>query len=261
MTARTLRSDIISLDKIDADNIIIGLSSCGRTPWEDVYNSGIGSNGFTNARHDVLSPYYKKRYPETFSPETDKKLIYRGEYKLGDEVPVFFGMSTSGMNIGELLLSPTRTYAPFLRALHKELGAKDYKKLITGVIHNSGGGQKKVLSYLRPGLRVWKSALHSVLQPPPVFGLLFGAMEKHASSFHKKEKELLWEAYKTFNMGQRMEIYCKDEKTAATIISLAGSMNLGAFVIGEVLVSGARYKRDVVIKTFSGMEVVYELTS
>ena len=200
------RKDVITGDGIKPGLSIVGLSSAGRAKYEDFENSGIGSNGLTSARHDMLSPYYRKKYPETFDPNTDKKLVYCGPYKLGDK------LEGSNMTVGHALLSPTRTYAPVVMKI-----VKKYPKLIKGLVHCSGGGQTKCLRFGK-GVHFVKDNLMPV---PPIF-----------KAIQKASKTSDREMFEVYNMGHRMEVYCLPGD-ASKVIKVAKSYGIDAAVIGR----------------------------
>ena len=205
IVAREKRSKIIEC-KIKPGNIIVGLSSCGKSSYEDIYNSGIGSNGLTSARHDVLCSYYKENFPETYSKETKDEFIYCGSKRLTDE-------TESELNIGKSLLSPTRTYAPIIKKVLKE-----NKENISAIIHCTGGGQTKVLHFTESN-RIIKDNLFEI---PDIFKII-----KNESMCSYKEM------YSVFNMGHRMEIYC-DKVSANSIMEISETFNVEAKVIGRV---------------------------
>lgn len=210
MTARLPQNELILTDNIAPGDVIIGLSSAGQTIYEDEYNSGISSNGLTSARHDLLSKYYAEKYPETFDTQIDSSICYSGNSRLTDILP------NTEMTIGKALLSPTRTFAPFIQELKKEAG-----KTIHAIINNTGGAQTKVLHYIRP-LHIVKDNL---LPIPPLF------------SFIQKESATDWrEMWKVLNCGTRMEIYTTAAEAAA-IISLAKKYGIAAQCIGYVAAS------------------------
>lgn len=206
VTARMKRADVIDNSKIAAGDVIVGLSSYGQASYETEYNGGMGSNGLTSARHDVFTSEYRDKYPETYDPSVPRDLVYSGKYKVTDELP---GAPT---NIGKLVLSPTRTYAPVIIPMLKEL-----RKQIHGIVHCSGGGQTKVLHFVDK-LHVIKDNLFEV---PPLFKLI-----QDVSGTEMKEM------YKVFNMGHRMEIYMKDGAEEA--IEIARSLGVEAKVVGRV---------------------------
>ena len=206
VVARARRDEIITCDRITAGDVIVGLASAGQTTWEKEYNSGMGSNGLTSARHDVFGAYISAKYTESYDPSLAKELVYSGNCRLTDPV--------EGLNIdaGKLVLSPTRTYAPVIRQI---LGA--LRPEIHGMIHCSGGGQTKVMKFVTD-LHVIKDNLFPV---PPVFRII------------QQQSGTGWkEMYQVFNMGHRFEIYT-DKKSADEIISIAGGFNLDARVIGH----------------------------
>jgi phosphoribosylformylglycinamidine cyclo-ligase len=207
VTARMKREDVISNDNIRPGDVIVGLSSSGQASYEDAYNGGMGSNGLTSARHDVFSKIYADKYPETYDKDIPKDLVYTGSYKVEDtinEVPV---------NIGQLVLSPTRTYAPIIAAVLKE-----YRTHINGMVHCSGGAQTKVLHFVED-LHIFKDNLFAT---PPLFKLI------------QQESDTSWqEMYKVFNMGHRMEIYLPEEYAQA-IIDISKFFNVDAQIVGRV---------------------------
>ena len=222
IVAREKRNKIIECN-IRPGNVIVGLSSFGKSSYENKYNSGIGSNGLTSARHDVLSSYYKEHFPETFSKETKDKFIYCGSKRLTDK-------TESELNIGESLLSPTRTYAPVIKNI-----LKDNKENISAIIHCTGGGQTKVLHFTESN-RIIKDNL---FETPEVFKII----KKESMCDYK-------EMYSVFNMGHRMEIYC-DKEFADSIIEISGNFNVEAKVIGRVEKSE---KKELIIE--NGEEII-----
>ena len=206
VTARMKRSDVISNHNIKEGDVIIGFASFGQTSYEDEYNSGMGSNGLTSARHDVFGPYLVSKYPESFDSSLPYDLFYSGSMKLTDIIP------GTGMNAGKMVLSPTRTYAPVIKKVLEEL-----KPEIHGMIHCSGGGQTKVMHFI-DNLHVVKNNLFDL---PPLFRII-----------HEQSGTDWKEMYQVFNMGHRFEIYTP-EKNADRIISIASSYNLEARVIGH----------------------------
>ncbi len=206
--ARMKRSDVIVND-IQAGDVAVGLSSFGKASYETAYNGGMGSNGLTSARHDVFHHLYAKKYPESYSPETPAEVVYVGSKKMTDEVDV--GGET--VTAGKLVLSPTRTYLPVLKQLLGELKGK-----IHGLIHNTGGGQTKVLNFVTN-----KTIIKDNLFPlPPLFRLI------------REESGTDWkEMYQVFNMGHRLEVYLP-EKYAQKVIDIAKEFQVGARVIGRV---------------------------
>jgi len=214
MTARWPKNRLVTNEKIKAGSVIVGLSSSGKASYENEYNSGIGSNGLTSARHDMFSNYYSTAYPESHDPALPKEVVYIGKHKLTDHVDIpGFGV----INAGKLVLSPTRTFAPILKEV-----LENHFDAIHGLIHCSGGGQTKCLKYLPSPMKVVKDNLFEV---PPVFQLI-----KTASG--ADDREML----QVFNMGCRMEIYT-DEKHAQILIDIAHQFGVEAKVIGRVVES------------------------
>ena len=203
--ARVKRDKIVNCE-IKEGNVIVGLSSYGKASYESEYNSGIGSNGLTSARHDILSKVYAEKYPETYSPETKKSFIYCGNHLLTDECETH-------KNIGQLLLSPTRTYAPIILKI-----LENHFKNISGIIHCTGGGQTKVLHFTK-NKKIIKNNLFDV---PEVFKII----QKDTNISTK-------EMFEVFNMGHRMEIYC-DQSIAEDIISISKEFKIDAKIIGHV---------------------------
>lgn len=202
---RMRKEHVISNNNISSGDVIVGLSSFGKASYETEYNSGIGSNGLTSARHDVFSKYYKTKYPESFDSNIPDELVYSGKYKLEDNIN---GVS---INIGKLVLSPTRTYSPVVKTILKNL-----RKEVHGMIHCSGGAQTKILNFVS-GLQIIKN---NMFAPPQVFQII------------QHESGTPWqEMYKVFNMGHRFEIYTS-EKIAEEIINISKSYNIDAQIIG-----------------------------
>lgn len=211
MTARWPKSKLITNEKIQPGAVIIGLSSAGKSNYENEYNSGIGSNGLTSARHDMFSSYYSTTFPESHDPALPKEVVYVGKHKMTDLIPV---EGFEGVNAGKLVLSPTRTFAPVIKeVLEKHFDA------VQGLIHCSGGGQTKCLKYLPGPMKVVKDNLFGV---PPVFKLI-----KEASG--ADDREML----QVFNMGCRMEIYTQPT-SAAAILEIAHNFGVDAQIIGRV---------------------------
>jgi phosphoribosylformylglycinamidine cyclo-ligase len=217
IVAREKRENIIS-NQIQNGDVIIGLASFGQSTYENEYNSGIGSNGLTSARHDILHNSYANKYPESFSDEINEDLIYCGKNLLTDP-------SKTAENIGKLLLSPTRTYAPVFQKILKK-----FRKKISGIIHCTGGGQTKILHFVK-NCRIIKD---NMLEIPEIFNII------------KKQTNTSWkEMYEVFNMGHRMEIYC-NSSLANEIISISKSFNIEAQVIGKVEKSD---KKELIIES------------
>ena len=231
---RMKRSDIIDTSRITAPAYIVGFSSTGKMNWEEKINSGIGSNGLTDARHDVLSPYYQK-YTEAFAPETPSELVYCGEHRLDESLP------TSGeFSILSALSSPTQSYAPLIKELCRVVG----REKILGFIHCSGGGQTKIGKFGAEKIVYIKSALFPI---PPLF------------QFLKQTRNLSWEeAYKTYNMGHRMEAVVATEEDARACIAISQSSGVEAKIIGQVLsMPELPAKRTVVIQNEYGTVAAY----
>jgi len=207
VVARIKRSNIIDNGRIKEGNVIIGLSSFGQASYENEYNGGMGSNGLTSARHDVFSKVLASKYPESFDPVIPEDLIYSGSKKLTEKI------LDLNIDIGKLVLSPTRTYAPIIREILSK-----YRNKIDGMIHCSGGAQTKVLHFVN-NLHVIKDNMFAI---PPLFKII------------QEESETDWkEMYKVFNMGHRMELYV-DEFIASDIINISQSYNVDAKIIGRV---------------------------
>lgn len=222
VTARMRREDVITNEKIAAGDVIVGLASFGQAAYEDFYNGGMGSNGLTSARHDVFNKSIKEKYPETFDPVVSEDLLYTGKYNLTDTVP---GL---GVDMGKLVLSPTRTYAPVIKKVLENL-----RSHVHGLIHCSGGAQTKVLHFIN-NLHVIKDNLFDL---PPLFRII------------QEESQSSWqEMYKVFNMGHRMEIYIAEEH-AQEVIDISESFGVGAKIIGRV---SAAEQKQVTIKSEFG---------
>jgi phosphoribosylformylglycinamidine cyclo-ligase len=222
MTSRWPKDKLITNDKIQAGDVIVGLASFGQANYETEYNSGLGSNGLTSARHDVLSKFHAEAFKESFDNNLSDDVVYIGTNKLTDEVLRNDGEKTT---IGKLLLSPTRTYAPVLKAL-----LQNHFNKIHGLIHCSGGGQTKCLKYLPQNFKIIKDNLFDA---PEIFNII----EKSSGSSLK-------EMYEVFNMGCRLEIYCS-AADAQTMIDTAESFGIAAQIIGKVELSD---KKELVIK-------------
>jgi phosphoribosylformylglycinamidine cyclo-ligase len=230
MTCRWKKDKLITNQKIKPGNVIVGFASFGQATYEKEYNSGLGSNGLTSARHDVLSKYYAEKYPETFEPSLNDKVVYLGKSKLTDE----FKIQHSTLNIGTLLLSPTRTYAPLMKVL-----LENYFNDIDGVIHCSGGGQTKCMKYLPQPMKVIKDNL---FKAPEIFQLI-----QQNSGADKKEM------FQVFNMGHRLEIFT-NEAAAEKMIEAAEQFNIEAKVVGR---TEAASSKQLVLKGSFG-EVEYQ---
>ncbi len=249
MMARQEKSKMITNEKIAAGDVIVGFASFGQATYETDYNSGLGSNGLTSARHDVLSKYYAEHYPETYEPSLPDKVIYIGKNRMTDSFQLSaisrqpstvsgqqsamsnqlsaisfqqsgdspFATDNSQLTIGKLLLSPTRTYAPLMKRLLEE-----HFSDMHGVIHCSGGGQTKCMKYLPSAMKIIKDNLFT---PPPVFRLI----QQNSGADNK-------EMYQVFNMGHRLEIFTS-EKAALQMIDAAKEFNIEAKIIGRTEVS------------------------
>jgi len=207
VTARLKKEDVYTNDNIKPGDVIVGLASFGQATYETIYNGGMGSNGLTSSRHDVFSSIYAKKYPESYEPSIPKELVYSGKYLLTDKLP------DVPVNVGKLVLSPTRTYAPVIKRLVKEIG-----KNIHGMIHCSGGAQTKILHFIKD-LHIIKNNLFDI---PPLFRVI------------QEESETSWEEmYKVFNMGHRMELYLPED-FAFIAIQISKSFGIDAQIIGHV---------------------------
>jgi phosphoribosylformylglycinamidine cyclo-ligase len=224
MTCRFLKNKVISNDKIKAGDVIVGFASFGEATYEREYNSGIGSNGLTSARHDVLSKFYADNYKESYNTSLPEEVVYIGENKLSDAITFNVDGKPFTTTIGKLILSPTRTYAPVIKVLLEN----QYDK-IHGMIHCSGGGQTKCMKYLPDNFKIIKDNLFT---PPEIFNII----QKSSNSNNK-------EMYEVFNMGCRLEIYCAAED-AETMIAAAKTFNIDAQIIGRV---EANDKKELVI--------------
>jgi len=244
LTCRMPQSDVISIN-IKSGDLIVGLASFGQASYETEYNGGMGSNGLTSARHDVFCKKYISKYPETFDPmllKTCPELVYKGRNEVTYKIPNSIWKNVRNrntmyykpVNIGKLVLSPTRTYAPIIKQI---LGTID-RTTLDGIIHCSGGGQTKVMNFVE-NLHIIKDNMFSL---PPLFQLI------------QEESQTSWEEmYKVFNMGHRMELYIQSEKTAETIIEIAKTFNVEAQIVGHV--ETAQQKR-LTIKSKNG-EFIY----
>lgn len=206
VTARMPRNRVISNHRIQAGDVIVGLASFGQAKYESAYNGGMGSNGLTSARHDVFNKVYATLFPESFDPEIPEALAYSGSLKLTDPSPV------PGIDMGKLVLSPTRTYAPVIKQILDQ-----YHGQIHGMVHCSGGAQTKILHFVE-NLHVIKDNLFEI---PPLFSII---QEQSGTSWP--------EMYKVFNMGHRMELYVPEE-IAAALIGISESFGIEAKVVGR----------------------------
>lgn len=225
VTCRMRRDEVITNDKIQPGDVIVGLSSYGQATYEDSYNGGMGSNGLTSARHDVFSKVLKTKYPESFDEAVPEELVYSGKYSLTDPAPGLF------VDMGKLVLSPTRTYAPIMVDVLKYL-----REQIHGIIHCSGGAQTKVLHFV-DNLHIVKDNLFDT---PTLFNII------------QEESGTDWkEMYKVFNMGHRLEVYL-EERYAEEIMDIAETLGVEAKIIGRVEAS------DTKKLTVSGKHGVFE---
>ena len=223
VACRMKRTDVIDNAAIQAGDVIVGLSSTGQATYEKEYNGGMGSNGLTSARHDLFANYLAQKYPESCDAAIPADLVYSGKMKLTEMI------EDLGMDAGKLMLSPTRTYAPVISQIVKEL-----RSFIHGMVHCSGGAQTKILHFLGDGLKVVKNNLYPV---PPLFDLI------------QKQSGTDWsEMYKVFNMGHRMELYLP-EAYAERVIAVARSFHIDAQIVGHVEKSE---KRELVIESEQG---------
>ena len=223
---RMKRADVIDNGNIIAGNVIVGLSSFGKASYEEEYNSGIGSNGLTSARHHVFEKSLKNKYPESFDNQISDELVYSGTKKVTDRI------ENSPLDAGKLVLSPTRTYAPLIKKIFEEIE----RKKINGIIHCSGGAQTKILHFVDK-LHIIKDNLFDL---PPVFKLI------------QKESGTSWrEMYQVFNMGHRMEIYT-DRSTADKIINISNSFNIEAKIVGRV--EDSKNKKLTITTTYGTFE-------
>ena len=223
VTARMKRSEVINNANIKPGDVIVGLSSFGKATYEKQYNGGMGSNGLTSARHDVFNKKLKEKYPETFDATVPAELVYSGTKNLTDP------SNNTPLDVGKLVLSPTRTYAPIIKKIFETID----RSSIHGMVHCSGGAQTKILHFIDE-LHVIKDNLFPV---PPLFELI------------QKESGTSWkEMYEVFNMGHRMELYVPAEH-AEKIIEISTSFDVDAQIIGRVAASS---KKALTIKTEMG---------
>ena len=233
MAARWPKNKLITNEKIKAGDVIVGFASYGQSNYEKEYNSGIGSNGLTSARHDVLHRNYGLQHPESFDPSLEQQVVYLGKYHMSDDIEVTNPSSIVKTDVGHLLLSPTRTYAPLLKVLF----AEQFEN-IHGLIHCSGGGQTKCMKYLPANFRIVKDNL---FEPPIIFNLI----QESSGSDNR-------EMYQVFNMGHRLEIFTH-ESAAANIIEVAKSFQIDAQVVGRVETGD---RKELLLKT-GHEEIVY----
>ena len=208
VTCRMKRKDVINNANIQPGDVIVGLASFGQATYEDRYNGGMGSNGLTSARHDVFAKYLAEKYPESYDHAVPNELVYSGSRRLDDKIE---GVE---VNAGQLVLSPTRTYAPVIKRI-----LDIHRQNIHGMVHCTGGAQTKVLHFVNDNCKVIKDNMFAV---PPLFKTI------------QEESHTDWkEMYKVFNMGHRMEIYVSPEH-AQEIIDISKSFNIEAQIIGHI---------------------------
>ena len=213
LVCRLKRNQVISNDKITAGDVILGFASCGQASYEETYNSGIGSNGLTSARHDTLEHSYASMYKESYDSSIPEELVYCGKRKLTESITIDWKGKTYKTDIGKLLLSPTRTYFPVMQEIFR-----GYRNHIHGAVHCTGGGQTKVLHFV-DNLHIIKDNLFEI---PLVFNII-----------HESSGADYKEMYKVFNMGHRLELYLAPE-AAKNIIEVANKYNIEAKIIGRV---------------------------
>jgi phosphoribosylformylglycinamidine cyclo-ligase len=233
MAARWPKAKIITNEKIKAGNVIVGFASYGQSVYEGEYNSGIGSNGLTSARHDVLNKKYKQSFPESLDGLLEDDVSYIGPYDLTDTIDINYREKQFQTSIGKLILSPTRTFLPLVKQILSE-----YFDVVNGMIHCSGGGQTKCMKYVPDNVRIIKDNL---FEPPEIFKII-------QQSSGADDKEM----YQVFNMGCRLEIYT-DEKNADQLISIANEFGVDAKVIGRV----EEGSKSLLIKN-NDAEIVYK---
>ncbi|MBL7726278.1 MAG: phosphoribosylformylglycinamidine cyclo-ligase, partial [Dinghuibacter sp.] len=219
------RKDIIRIDPQPGD-LIVGFSSSGQSVYEKEYNSGIGCNGLTSARHDMLNKYYAEHFPETFDPQMDASVCYTGKHRVTDAV-------FNNINAGKLLLSPTRTYAPVLNEILKR-GLNG----VHGIVHNTGGGQTKCLKYIGEKVRLVKDNLFDV---PPIFQMI---QEQSGASRR--------EMYQVLNMGHRQEVYTTTERVEE-LVGIGTALGIDTQLVGRVETAE---KKQVILKGNFG-EIIY----
>lgn len=233
MTSRWPKHKLITNELIAAGDVIVGFASAGKANYETEYNSGLGSNGLTSARHDVLDKMYARQYPESFEPKLQDKVVYIGKNKMTDTINI----NGQHISIGKLLLSPTRTYAPLMKQL-----LDMHFDQIHGVIHCSGGGQTKCMKYLPKPLHIVKDNLFT---PPPVFELI------------RENSGADWkEMYQVFNMGHRLEIFT-NEATAHKMIETAATLGIEAQIVGRVEAANAGHSSLLLKGSFGDVTYQY----
>jgi phosphoribosylformylglycinamidine cyclo-ligase len=219
--ARLKREDVIRIQPQVGD-VIVGFASFGKSSYETEWNSGIGCNGLTSARHDMLQKMYATKYPESYETDLPEEVIYIGKHTLND-------IGDNNISVGKMLLSPTRTFAPLVKQI-----LDNYRLSIHGIVHNTGGGQTKCMKYVSEKLRVVKNNL---FETPEIFNRIQQASN---CSYH--------EMYQVFNMGNRLDIYT-DEATAQSLIAIANSFNIEAQIIGHIEDSD---KKELLIQSTHG---------
>ena len=224
------RLQVVDNAKIKPGLSIVGLASAGQATYETFENSGIGSNGLTSARHDLLSPYYLEKYPETCDPSTDPSFLYCGPYKMEHPLP------GSSMSVGEALMSPTRTYAPIVKQLLEE-----HRNAIRGMVHCSGGGQTKCLRF-GTSVHIIKD---NFLPIPPIFT----AIQKASGTSDE-------EMFRVYNMGHRMEIYC-EPKAAAQIIAKSKAFGIPAQIVGHTEATSKQDEKNHLTIKHNGTSLDY----
>ena len=222
VTCRMKRSEVIDNANIRPGDVIVGLSSCGQATYEKQYNGGMGSNGLTSARHDVFAKYLAEKYPESYDKAVPDELVYSGNMRLDDKV------EGTPLNAGQLVLSPTRTYAPVVKKLLDIMRPR-----IHGMVHCTGGAQTKVLNFVNENCKVVKDNMFPV---PPLFKLI-----------HDESGTDWREMYMVFKMGHRLEVYVNPED-AQTVIDTANGFNIDAQVVGHI----EEGKRSLTIKSEFG---------
>jgi phosphoribosylformylglycinamidine cyclo-ligase len=242
MTARWPKQQLVTNEKIQPGDVIVGFASYGQAVYETTYNSGIGSNGLTSARHDVLSKFYAQQFKESYENSLSDEVVYIGPHKMTDKLKdAGYDLGTdpqlaahsAQLTIGDLLLSPTRTYAPLLKQLFS-----NHFEAIHGLIHCSGGGQTKCMKYLPGDFRIIKDNL---FEPPVIFRII-----QQASGSDLREM------YQVFNMGHRLEIFTP-EASAASMIKAAEALGIEAKIVGRVEASD---RKELVLKT-ADQEIIF----
>ncbi len=235
---RMQRKNVISNHAIKAGNVVVGLCSYGKATYETEYNSGMGSNGLTSARHDVFTKTLATKYPQSFDNALPESVVYTGGLNLTDKIDVSYSDENGStqhqkIDAGKLVLSPTRTYAPIIKKIISDIGSAN----INGIVHCSGGAQTKVLHFINDNVHVIKNNLFEV---PPLFKTI-------QQQSHTEYKEM----YKVFNMGHRMELYV-DEQFANQIITISKAFNVDAKIIGRV--EEAKTKKVTITSEFGTFE-------